>query len=177
MLIMQKSLDDTNNQQERLADVAWLAGIWEGEGSFSIVQGSKGRMFPRGSIVNCDFTLIDEMMRILKENNVGHYVQLRVHGTKHNPNHNHAKIIYVYGMRRTANLINLLMPFLKGKKRIVAAKVLEYITHRLVAGKARYAVYETALIEEVRMLNRKGPQESSETIRRPSLEEDIVQVA
>lgn len=179
MLIMQQSLDDTNNQQERLVDVAWLAGFWEGEGTFSIVQGGKGRMFPRGSIINCDFKLIDKAVNILKENNVGHYVQLRMNGGTGNLKHSHAKIIYVYGAKRTQALISLLRPFLYGRKSEVADRVAEYITRRLQVGKARYSQVDKKLVEEVRTLNRKGPQESSETIRQPleMLREDIVQVA
>jgi hypothetical protein len=36
VLIMEQILDVTNNQQERLRDSAWLAGIWEAEGTFGI---------------------------------------------------------------------------------------------------------------------------------------------
>ena len=159
---------DTNNQQERLLNLSWLAGMWEGEGNISLVKASKGRIMPRATIINTDFVLIETCGQILKENNVGHYFQTRINGCANNPKHKTAKVLVVAGMKRVQTLLNTLRPFLRGHKREVAKLVIEYIDQRLTVGKyTPYSSIDLAFVEKVRTLNKKGPEESSETIREP----------
>src|ERR1700752_3130324 len=120
-------MNDTDNQQERSCDAAWLAGLWEGEGSFSI-YGGKGynRFYPMAQLVNSDFELIEEIHAILERYNIGHYIQLRPLSQK-NSKHKDIKIVYVVGMKRVKELLAFLLPFLRGKKKEVAKVVNDFV--------------------------------------------------
>ena len=71
--------DDTmDNQQVTETQLAWLAGIFDGEGTFSMCRSfsKKSRQFqPRCSIVNSSPTMIIEIMDILKKIGVGFYMR------------------------------------------------------------------------------------------------------
>lgn len=176
VLIMQQSTDATNNQQERLIDFAWLAGLWEGEGTFSIVSGSKKRLYPIATIINTDMSMIDEISRVLHKYNVGHLIVHRKGGCDNNPKHSDAKEIKLVGAKRVKTFLDLLLPQIRNKKKPIAALVLEYANRRILLGRnRRYNSIDFDYVSKVRKLNKKGPSESSETIRQPSKDEDIVQ--
>jgi hypothetical protein len=174
-------MNDTNNQQERLLDQLWFAGFFEGEGNISLVQGGQKRILPRASLINTDFTLIENCSRILNENNIGHYVQLRKNGCANNPMHKDAKVILIAGHKRILAFINTFLPFFRGRKASVAKLVKEYGEYRLsVPRSTPYTHIDVEYTNRVRTLNKKGPNVSSETIRwtpGKRQDEDIVQAA
>ena len=169
-------MNETVNQQERLLDLAWIAGLWEGEGNFSLFRGSKNRIYAAATIVNGDFSLIEEVHNALVKLGVGHYINTRKLSLR-NSNHKDVKVLYVVGYKRVRSLLNVLRPFLRGHKRDVAAAVMEFVEYRMSIPKGiPYTAKEFELLEIVRALNKKGPKESSETIRQTAKAEDIVQV-
>lgn len=176
-------MNDTNNQQERFSDLSWLAGIWEGEGTISLVKGSKSRITPRASVVNSDYEMIDEISRILTEHNIGHFIQKRLGGSSKNPKHKDMKHITIAGVKRVFNFTNLMIPFIRSRKKQVAMVVRDYTKYRLSfpdINHARYSSLDLDFVKEVRALNQKGTSEglkiSSETTRQPVVQtEDIVQ--
>jgi hypothetical protein len=173
-------MNDTNDQQERLLELAWLAGLFEGEGNLSLVQGSGRRIMPRAGLINTDFEIIEEVSRILKKYSIGHYIQTRVNGCANNPKHATAKVILVCGLERVSAFCSLLSDYFRGHKKRVLENVLEYCKYRLAQPKnSPYTGLESRWVNEVRFLNRKGPKESSETLRQANLEwlEDKVQTA
>src|SRR5258708_34306427 len=95
VLTMEESPVETNNQQERQVDIAWLAGIWEGEGTISIVTGSKNRWVPRVSMINTDFVLIEEVVAVLDRIGIVHYLQVRKTGCDGDPKHKQPSQIMV----------------------------------------------------------------------------------
>src|SRR5438309_1823322 len=102
-------MDDTSNQQERLRDAAWLAGLWEGEGCFGLFSHSRNRIYPAATIVNSDFELIEQIHAALERNRIGHNIQTRRLSQK-NPKHKDTKTIFVVGMKRVKTLLNLILP-------------------------------------------------------------------
>lgn len=177
-MTIEQSSNETTNQQERQLELAWLAGIWEGEGTFVLFYGSKNRITPRASVINTDFVLIDGIISLLKRNNIAHYVQTRRGGCDGDPRHKDAKVIVISGYKRIENFIKLILPHFRGKKRAVAEYVLGFVSRRLFLGpRARYTDADFEAVEAVRALNKKGPIESSETTRQPLSQtgEDIVQ--
>lgn len=170
-------MHDTNNQQERQQDLAWLAGLWEGEGCFSLFSAGGGRIYAGASLPNTDFVLIEAIHAALRRCEIGHYIHTRKLSVK-NPKHKDNKTIYVCGQRRAAKLIDSLLPYMRGKKQEVARVVRAYIARRLsLPRNSGYTQADRDFVSQVRALNRKGPVESSETIRlAPAmLDEDIVQ--
>lgn len=175
----EQSSNGTTNQQERLMNLAWLAGFFEGEGSVSLVQGSGNRIMPRVHIINSDWELMEEWSKCWKELGVGNYVQLR---KVYDPlKHKQTKQVLICGVKRVNNFCKLLRPFLRGHKLEVLKVVEEYTDYRLSlpngAHGAKYGTLDYEYRDRVRALNKKGPLESSETTRQPSLvaSEDIVQ--
>ena len=161
-------MNDTDNQQERLMDLTWLAGIWEGEGNISLVMGSGNRIMPRASVVNTDFVLIEEIASALKRLNIGFYIQSRKGGGTNNPKHSDCKVITIAGVKRVNNFAKTLGPHMRGAKRNIAEKVVEYTEYRLgLPRNAQYTSKDLETVQTVRALNKKGPSESSETIRYP----------
>lgn len=168
-------MNDTINQQERLLDLAWLAGLWEGEGCFSLFRGSHNRIYAAASIVNTDYELIEEVHAALQRLNIGHYINER---RQTNLKHKNSKTVYVVGFKRIEKFLNLLLPLMRGKKRQVVGIIQKFIARRLsVPQKEPYASADFEYINQVRALNQKGQRESSETIRQAASAEDIVQTA
>src|SRR5574337_149028 len=177
-------MSDTDNQQERPSDKAWLAGIWEGEGTFAIYHTPTKwgkRYYPLAQCVNTDFVLIEEIHAALKRNNIGHRIILR---KMPNPKHKDTKVVYVYGMKRDQAVINYILQEIRGKKKEIAQHVLNFIEYRLSTPQTRnwhgyvqssYSSLDEDYYLRSRALNKKGPSESSETIRRTAQAEDIVQ--
>jgi len=168
-------MNDTDNQQERLRDMAWLAGLWEGEGHFGFTTHGKVAMYPRAQIYNTDYDLIEEIHAVLKRYGIGHYINehKRMHLA---PEHKNLKTIYVVGMKRVQTLINFLLPEIRGKKKRIAELLLEYVERRLALPQGTpLSSIDLAYKEQVKVLNKKGPPESSEAIRQTVSTEDMVQ--
>ena len=171
-------MNDTDNQQERLLDLVWLAGLFEGEGNISLVQGSGKRIMPRAGLINTYFALIEEMSRILKANGIGHYIQTRTNGCENNPNHATAKVLQICGLERVLKFCVLFHAYFKGHKKEVLEVISDYCMYRLEQPRnSPYTGKEFRWVERARFLNRKGPKESSETLRQADLKwlEDKVQ--
>jgi hypothetical protein len=164
---MEQSSVDTSNQQERFLNLAWLAGLFEGEGSISLVKGSANRIMPRVHFINSDMQLVEEWANGWKNLGVGNYVQTR---KVYNPEkHKQTKQVLICGLKRVHNFINILLPYIRGHKKEVAQTVLDYLEYRLSlpnGGKRQgYTSKDYDYLVKVRGLNQKGPGKSSETIR------------
>jgi len=139
VLIMEQTSNVTNNQQERLRDSAWLAGIWEGEGTFGIYKTPTKwgkRYWPLAQAVNSDFELIEEIHAALERHNIGHRIVFR-ELSKKNPKHKDIKVVWIYGMKRVKHLIELLLPQMRGHKKEAARICLEFIEYRLNTSQPR----------------------------------------
>jgi hypothetical protein len=130
-----------DNQQERFElDLAWLAGILEGEGwvSLVLVKGNqKNKLRPTPSyhpnigMVNCDFKIMDKVEEILIRLNIKFrkchrkpYV-----GSDGSARKEKVEISFITHdcMRR---FINIIFPYLIGEKKERCIKLLEYLDIR-----------------------------------------------
>ena len=120
-----------DNQQRRLEyDLSWFAGIYEGEGSFALIKGKRiengkeiFRYIPSCTLENTDKILINEMERILKENNIGFKIYER---TKRRQNCKRSWQIHMIGMKRCIGFISWILPYIRGDKKLRARKILEF---------------------------------------------------
>lgn len=159
---------ELGNQQERqIADLNWLAGIWEGEGWFGFCRNTKvgGIQYtPQSGISNTDPMLMNEVCRILRNFDVPYY--LRDIKTPSGLGKKPKQELKITGMLRIKKLLNMLLPVLR-TKRDRAECLREFIDRRSsVPPKQKYTELEHALFLKLRHLNGYTLSESSETTRK-----------
>ncbi len=156
--------------------LAWLAGLWDGEGSITIFKtkiGNRYKYCPTLSIVNCDMNIMNEVEKmIIGLNTSMHWVTAEHDNPKHatsysliTRNHTHIKTV-----------LEAMLPYLVGKK-AQAEIVLRFIDRRQsqLANKKTHIGPDDVLDDlcnEVQKLNRKGPK-SPTTIRRGAIPHKI----
>jgi len=122
-------MEHEGNQQER-PDLAWLAGIIEGEGSFYFstrLQSKQGEdVYARCCVYNTDPAIIDGVVDVLKKYEVGHHIQGHYLKGKL-----YGLYVHINGMKRQQKLINLILPYMRSRKRIIVEKMLAYFKWRL----------------------------------------------
>ena len=133
------------NQQVTETDLAWLAGIYDGEGWFSLKRNvSRNDVCVNLSIgiVNTDANIINKAVEILTELGVSPYVYERQHDvwkTRYD--------IEVKKFGKAKVLLEALMPYLIAKDG-QAKLLLRFVDMRLERGKARYGKDEEAIFTE-----------------------------
>jgi hypothetical protein len=152
--------NETGNQQERLEsilDLAWLGGIIDGEGTFTLrIHGrKKNRLLISAvfTITNTDFVITDNIERILRENNIPFWVSERKTQDK-NPNWKPAKEIVNMGIRRLLKFIPVILPYLVGKKE-EAEIVYEFCDRRvkMLGNRSYYTKEDLELVTRVKALH------------------------
>lgn len=149
-----------DNQQERL-DLAWLAGIIEGEGWISLAivsslkrNGAKLPAFlPNIGICNTDFLIMDKVETILKRLGFKYRYQKRPACVASDGRPRKAKVeISVYAKQYVIKLANLILPFMVGEKKNRVNKLFEFYKIReskpraginSAYGKEEYALYDS----------------------------------
>jgi len=164
--------NEIGNQQVR--DRAYLAGLMDGEGTFCLERNThKGytRYTPRVSMGNTNELIANEFRLFCEKNSISFYESLRTFETPLKP-------VWAFEIKRflmVKKFVQLLLPFLKGKKR-QAEILLEFIESRLdengdvsYRGNSKanmgYPVWIDDIWLECRMLNGGG--------RRPRAERDM----
>lgn len=140
-----------DNQQIRLSetDLAWLAGMWEADGSFSLNKSHLGKGYIQYQVnmqyVNTDIELASEVMNILRKMEVGYYQLSRIQtglGTKLKHE------IRVQGMKRGNKMLSQLNPYLRGAKKRRAELILEFTNERLSKpATVKYGEREYAIVD------------------------------
>jgi hypothetical protein len=165
------------NQQGTATELAWLAGIWDGEGSFSLALQRQKRggqqkyvtIAAQAYVGMTDHPTIERVAEILDRHGVGRHIRTRSGGKRRRPLH----VLQVVGLKRLSVFLPLILPYLV-TKREQAEIVQEYVLSRLAKGRGitgcGYDPYEVDLFLRCRAQNQKGFQtngaRSSETIRR-----------
>lgn len=183
------------NQQEtnRQLDLAWLGGIWDGEGTFCLARRwRQGRTVLNYNVHICVsnqcMIMLNEIARVLDENNIPYHLQTQDAGKKSsfkgsgkvyttNRATGNLKII---GYKRAKHFLPIILPYVRGKK-VQAELLLEYVNYRLsmpshgaIASRAltTYGDIDSTVYELMAKLKR---MDSSETIRQTHKRcEDIV---
>ena len=114
-------------------DRAWLAGIWDGEGSIALFRNEEKngsvKIKPVVNFVNTDIGIINEALRILHEADCSVYIVNRNQSTK---NSKHRDVIEVrcstiVGIKK---ILELISPYLRGDKKHKAEILLRYCARR-----------------------------------------------
>jgi len=155
--------DGLGNQQERAeADLQWLGGVFDGEGSFSLVF--NGRTETATAMVrftNTSDVMIAEVLRIIDAHGLPRHVQ------QLNPTTGTKPIwhISINGAKRSRRFLEVVMPYLRAKRK-EAAIVWDFVQSRLARlPGAQYSAEEVNWFLELRELHGYRLQQSSETIR------------
>ena len=151
------------------ADKAWLSALIVGEGSIAMYAGRSGVRGRGGwvsiAITNTEKVILDEAQVILESLEIGsYYTTLRRSDGIRKPCY-HLWISGGYDDK--LKLLELLYPYLVGKKAEIAQLAILFMESRLkkfsinlAKGKGpngiRYSDYETSLVESIFTLNRKG---------------------
>ena len=152
-----------NSQSAGKIPIIWLAGFWDGEGSF-LLQSRKtnrgGNWFcPELSVFNNDEDTMYYIKSILSKLNIGSSLQKRI---PKNDNHRIQYRLVVAGLTRSKRLLDLLSPYLITKKKR-ALLILKFIDKRLsVKGNIPYGKFEKKIIKQLSELK---IGKSSTTIR------------
>jgi hypothetical protein len=142
--------DETmDNQQETFkvseADIGWLAGIVDGEGSISLAFGMVkanqiNNMSPRIEVANTDKEMIEKFVRIVHGLGGGIHVttkkvnQHRPPGViKKRPENGFKSLYYAkaVGFKRTNKILKAIYPHLVGNKKERAGLVMKFIESRM----------------------------------------------
>lgn len=142
-------------------DLAWLAGIMEGEGTFSIYhqqrkttkEGPNGQLRGCVSLTNTDPHLMNKAYDVFLEMGVDMHI--------HEYHNKKGSTRPVYDMQtaqqsKVKTICEMLLPFLYGEKKAKAQMLLRFVSKRLEKGKSPYDQEDWKSFHEFR---------SSETIR------------
>lgn len=115
------------NQQVTREDWAYLAGLWDGEGSIGMniyKAGKSQRYAVHMTLTNTDLALVNEVVRIMDVSHAPAHVSLR-----NRPGRLPAYQIDIRRYESCKIMLENMLPFLKGKKEL-AVLLLRYITKR-----------------------------------------------
>lgn len=167
------------NQQVTTHQIAWLAGVWDGEGTFTIVYDTNKRYVPRITLSNTDVVMINEIIKIFDASGINGHIWQET--TSRKPNHKKAYHITVNKMEDVKVITKLMLPYLISKKPR-AELLLRFLESRSyykskaerdsktgrVLGiiKQGYSDEEKSLFDQMKELNQVGIKvETSETTR------------
>jgi len=150
----------TDNQQGKISetDIAWLAGLWDGEGSIGMkVQkyhvGGRTYFEPYAQVVNTHAGTLEHVDAILTELRVGHHISWpRPHqhpnGTMPVSDYKPLWSVRIHGLNRVKALLKWISPFLVTKAE-QAKLVNEYIQSREGHQYRQYWAYSERELEIV----------------------------
>jgi hypothetical protein len=134
--------------------LAWLAGLWDGEGSITIFShteknGTK-KLCPTLLVVNTDMTIIAEAKKLLDELDTSFHLFER---RTNNPKHKNAFQLSTRNAGYIEKVLTAILPYLVGKK-AQAELTLQYVKKR--AHQHHYDEQDIATQETVQAMNRRG---------------------
>jgi len=162
-----------DNQQEssKLIDMAWFAGIIDGEGTLTLVvkyTSNKNRgilITPNISVVNTDELIISNCERILKENDLPFWRT----NYKATGNWKERFVLQITGLKRCAKALPVFKDYLIGKREL-ANKINNWILYRLSTPDKHYSDYDMEIVKQIKAYHgHRLVLKSSETIRGTSV--------
>lgn len=144
-------------------DIAWLAGIVDGEGSVQLMNCKDGQhLKPRLSVVNCDISIINRCrliaMDVLNDRTFSVYVNKR-YGEFNKRTTFH---ISIDDGQLILKMLIQLLPYLTGKKR-QAELIVEFLSDRIKG--SRYTNNDRVIQMKVSMLNKRGATNEEKKIK------------
>ena len=120
-------------------DLAWLAGIWEGEGSILLysrpVNDKRIQISPLVTMTNTDVSIVNECRKIIDQ--MGCNFSWREYKPKGKDSY---KTCYKISSAHAGNIqifLKCLMPYLKGEKKHKAETLLAFVSRRVEKGKTQ----------------------------------------
>lgn len=124
-------------------DLAWLAGIMEGEGTFSIYhqkrktnkEGPNGQLRATISLTNTDVFLIEKAYQVFKD------IGVELHISEYKNKKGSTKPVFDMSTARQENvrlICEALLPYLFGEKKAKAQMLLRFVNKRIAGGKTQY---------------------------------------
>ena len=159
----------TDNQQRKIgeSDLDWLAGLWDGEGTFGLyyAKARHTQMKPHGSVVNTHKGALDRVTQTLTAFGIGHHVMWQqIYQREGLKSERPTWRVAVLGLKRLRPLLELMIPRLTVKQE-QAKTLLEFIDYRMAKPhKAPYGEDELKFLARMRQLN--SPNRST-TERQP----------
>jgi hypothetical protein len=154
---------------------AWLAGIWDGEGTFSIVRQNRREyrnremkfgLTPKLTMENTSVDIIDECCLILDQLNIAYYISDRKEGSK---KHKRRYVVQVCRFTEIVKFCEMISPFIVSKK-LQLELLKEFSLSRAMSRKngkrIPYTDREYVCAEQLRELNELGSNDISTTIRK-----------
>lgn len=157
-----------DNQQESSKQIrlSWLGGIIDGEGTITMRLHRRNEnstlITPVITMVNTDNLIIDRYSEILAENNIAFWAS----SYKQTKNWKPRKMIGVYGLKRCAKALPILIPYLVAKQEL-GKIVYDWCIYRLTkTGLSEpYTNYDLEILAKVKEFHgHKIVLKSSETI-------------
>lgn len=167
---------ELGNPQATLIEIAWLAGIVDGEGYIGIqYYHTRKKNLSAGvelSICNTDEQIIFKSQNIIQKIGINPYIQTYMYGLKNRPKNKKQLKLVVHRMKQLSILLNNINPYLTGNKKERAELVLEFCKSRLgayIPGRpVPYSDREIEIIEKCMTKQKRG---ASEIIRRAQQEQ------
>jgi hypothetical protein len=147
-------MDNQQVSQHNDTDLAWVAGIVEGEGYIGLSKRSNPELqyVPRIQIINSDGLMLNAIGEILKRRNLAHYRhrwdidrrrRVKVYESYGVRNRKMGDIVFV-GLSRVKRILEAILPYMRGERVERAKIVLEFCNHRLnCKNENKYAPYST----------------------------------
>jgi hypothetical protein len=161
---------------------AWIAGLWLADGYFGLsvadVKGGYRRYYPRNVLVMKDKPVIEAAYQVLRQNGVGAHIAKRRIDSKWQEVYN----LSCHGWKRTSALIEFVLPFLVGRKRVSALILRSIVNFHGGGAKSHFTDEERELrewaVKAMKWLNRRGAGASQTKLPAPPdglVDEDIVE--
>lgn len=170
-------MDETIDNQQITLELkkAWLGGIWDGEGTFSIVRQHRKEyknrektfgLTPKLTMENTSPDIIDECCLILDQLDISYYISDRKAGSQ---KHKRRFVLQVCRMTEIIKFCDMIEQYVVSKK--------EQLKHLRAFARSRDTSYcngkrnpftkeEYNHAEQLRELNKLGPNDISTTIRK-----------
>jgi len=171
-------IDNQQESSDLIKDLSWLGGILDGEGTLTLrFHNRKNKtpiVTPVVSVVNTDEKIINEIMRIYKENNIAYWVSAR----KATKNWKKTWSLQTVGLKRCSRFVNLIEEYLIGKREN-AEIIKRFCNKRLddTTGKHRRPYYDKEdyeMLVRIKSLHGHKGLKSSETIRQ--MQDNLVKI-
>lgn len=122
-----------DNQQLTQTDLAWLAGIWDGEGHISIrrclLGGKRPQYSPRVGVTNTNVQILSRVRQILDQLGVAYYFREKGEGGFEG-SHKQCWVVSVETLTNAHKLLATIRPYLIGKG-FQADCIIEFSERRL----------------------------------------------
>lgn len=131
---------NTDNQQEigLLADIAWLAGITDGEGCIALLvfgrgaksRGGRFRLQMRVTVANSNEGISDRIIRILEGLSIKHHVQQQLSKSKGRATGRIMKLVHVSTVPMVERFLDIILPYMADTEKQERGRIILNLTRQ-----------------------------------------------